>query len=423
MRRWIQYSEDFLEIILNFMVVLCLETAADASFGGMSVPVWKLALPVFLPFFFYALRKWAGKLLLFLILHLAAAALLFTTAGNTPFPLLWKIVFAVIGAAYSLHSVKVRVTGDDIAEGEMPAALAGCLAVASFFICSYMRENTGCERITWLTFVWLTLYLLKNYLGNFQAYIDMNKKTSGVMPEDGIFRAGIITAGGYSCLSVLLLILCAQTPLVGWLSEIAGKSGRLLLRLLFMLVTLFAGGEGETGPVEEEEIAQMTGGPEASIPPAWLQVLDTIVRTAAAIALIAGIIALIVLFARYLIRNFYGRKKEAKEICGEGFLEEEERLGGIKKQREKKLPLIGGTVQQRVRKLFKKTVQEAYSGEPGLHAMTAREIAGLEAEWMTEEWELFSDLYERARYAQGQLTWEDVKAAGKLSREIVHNIK
>lgn len=423
MQRWLKYTEDFQEIILNFLVVLCLFTAADAVMGGVRTPVLLLCLPVCLPFFFYGLRKRAGNLFLFLVLHPAAVVLLLGTAGYAPLPLLWQIVFVLTGAVYSLHSIKIRIMGEDDAEGEMPAALAGCLAAASFFICGYVKEAAGGERIVWICFAWLLLFLLKKYVGNFISYVEMNRRMAGAMPEKSIFSAGMITVGGYSCFSVLLLMLCAQTPLVGWLLQLVGKAGHLLVRLIYWFVMLFAKEEGETGIMEGVGAGQMPVVMQEGETSAWLRVLDTVITTAVSFALIAGALVLLALFLRFLVQRFYDRQKDGKEVTREGFVEEEERLGSEKKRRKKRLPIFGGTMQQRIRRIFKRTVQQSFPGENDLSAMTAREIAGRRPGCSPEEWALLSELYERARYAQDTVTKEDVKAAGKLSGEIVHNIK
>ena len=53
-------------------------------------------------------------------------------------------------------------------------------------------------------------------------------------------------------------------------------------------------------------------------PPVWLEVLEKILTTAAALAMVAGAVALIVLFVRFLIRAFYGREGKKKEFVREG---------------------------------------------------------------------------------------------------------
>lgn len=423
MQRWLENIKDILEIILNFLVVFCLETAADASFGMLQTPIWELCLPVLLPLLFYGFRRWVGNFVLFIILHPIAAALLFAMAGSMPFPVLWKIVFAVIGAAYAFHSIKIRIVQKLDGEGEIPAVLAGCLFTASFFLCSYVHQNAGSERVLWIFFLWLLGYLLKNYLENFLSYVNLSRRTAGAMPEKSIFRAGMTAVCGYSSVSVLLLILCAKTPMMARLSELVGEFGRFLLRGLFWFVMLFAQGEGETGAMEETAVPLAEQMQESPGMPVWLQIFNWIFNWVVTIALIVGAVFLIILLIRWMIRTFYEREKRAREIVGEGYLEEEERLDRTNFKKGKRLPFIGGTTEEKVRRVYKKTVQGACPEESGLEALTVREIAGRRDTECREEWENLSDIYERARYAQEGVTREDLKAAGKLSREILHSIK
>lgn len=192
---------------------------------------------------------------------------------------------------------------------------------------------------------------------------------------------------------------------------------------------------------EREILPPEPGSMESS---AWLLFLDQLLRLTITFALIAALIWAIVLLIRSIIRGFYGRTGEVRELVREGFTEEEQRLSGNPKKREKRLPFWGGTMQQRLRRTFLKTVQESCPKENGLSAMTAREIAALAAERQQkaadtvtdsrqnpagtvtdgqEKWNRLAGLYEKARYTEETINSEDVRTAGKLSREILHNIK
>ena len=104
--------------------------------------------------------------------------------------------------------------------------------------------------------------------------------------------------------------------------------------------------------------------------PVWLQILNWIFNWAVTIALIVGAIFLIILLIRWMIRTFYEREGKAREIVGEGYLEEEERLDRDSFKKEKKLPFIGGTPEEKVRRIYKKTVQGACREESGLETVS-----------------------------------------------------
>lgn len=442
MEQGLKTIRDILDMILNFLLVLCVEVVIGAVAGLDTIPVYLLCLPAAAPFLFYAARKWVGNLPLFLGIHAAVVGLLFYLGGFFPAPILWKIVYTAIGLIYAVYSIYVRVTPNRIVPGKKSVLGAAIVTIATFFFCDYVNSETGCVRVLWILFIWILGYLLEKYLENFLFYVSMNRKSAGVMPEKSIFQSGAAMVGAYSGICVLLLILCSRTPLLSRLSEMVRWIGIRILRLFFGFLSLFGRESGETIQKAEEEVQQMEPMMEMGEigePSVLAEILNQVFITAASLAIIAGIVLFVVWLVRFLIRGFYGRKREKREIVREDFTEEEERLEIFKKQRTVKLPFIGGTPAQRVRRIFKKTVLEVWQKEEednpaAICAKTARELtagpqkrglmAGMEeGQEKPEAWDKLVSLYERARYTAEELTREDVKEAGKLSRQILHTIK
>lgn len=431
MERSLNAIVDVLAICLNFMVILGLEIVADVSFGKEQTPLYALLLPVCLPLAFYAARKWVRNLALFLAVHAAAVWALIYLADLFPFPLLWKIVFGALGVLYAAISFRIRLTQNDDGEEELTAGFMAVMAVGEFFLCSYLGSDNGCAVILWLALLWLPGHWMRAYLRNFLGYMEMNRQSAGAMPEKRIFRGGVTAVGICGGLALALLSLCARTPLVAWMSKLVRKCGFALLRLLFLFLSLFPAGQEEDVPAAEEVVQQeqmMMYLPEAEEAPVWMQILDKVLVTAIAVLLLAGIVALIVLLVRYVIRSFYGREREKREVCQEGFVEEEERLGETGEGFPEKLPALLGTPAQKVRRIFKRTVKSAAKGreDAGIAARTARELAAwcANAEGAPSarinEWEELAALYERARYTEAEVTREDVHKAGRLSHRILH---
>lgn len=442
MEQGLKTIRDILDMILNFLLVLCVEVVIGAVAGLDTIPVYLLCLPAAAPFLFYAARKWVGNLPLFLGIHAAVVGLLFYLGGFFPAPILWKIVYTAIGLIYAVYSIYVRVTPNRIVPGKKSVLGAAIVTIATFFFCDYVNSETGCVRVLWILFIWILGYLLEKYLENFLFYVSMNRKSAGVMPEKSIFQSGAAMVGAYSGICALLLILCSRTPLLSRLSEMVRWIGIRILRLFFGFLSLFGRESGETIQKAEEEVQQMEPMMEMGEigePSVLAEILNQVFITAASLAIIAGIVLFVVWLVRFLIRGFYGRKREKREIVREDFTEEEERLEIFKKQRTVKLPFIGGTPAQRVRRIFKKTVLEVWQKEEednpaAICAKTARELtagpqkrglmAGMEeGQEKPEAWDKLVSLYERARYTAEELTREDVKEAGKLSRQILHTIK
>lgn len=429
MERRLKTTAQMLAIFLNFMLTVGLETLADAAFGGFSAPIYALLIPLAAPLSFYAARRWCNNFFLFMAIHAAVIAALFYLAGFLPVPVLWRVVFTAVGIVYAVVSVRIRLTGREDGEEEMTRGFLAVAATALFFGCSYLGSDAGCARILWLVLLWVPGHWIKDYLENFLYYMKMNRKAAGAMPEQRILHGGMISVAIYSGFCLAVLTLYSKTALVARLSELVRAAGFWLLRLFLRLLLLFSGESEEEAVVSTVEDTGDPGMflPEAEAAPVWIQILDQIVVTAVVVLLIAGLVVLAVMLIRSMIRSFYGREKEKKQIHQEGFVEEEERLEKAKNREAVRVPAIGGTPAQRVRRIFKKTVQEAWQQEGDaaeMNAKTARELAELcsMAEKKGSEWEALTALYERARYTEETVTKEDVRAAGKLSR-LLHMIK
>ena len=86
-----------------------------------------------------------------------------------------------------------------------------------------------------------------------------------------------------------------------------------------------------------------------------------------------------------------------------------------------KLPVLGGTLQQKVRRTFWKAVTAEYEklGEQKPDpSQTARQFAQRFAGEKSAEWNELAALYEKARYADGEVTREDVRQAAALAKRI-----
>ena len=287
--------EDVLEIFLNFLTILCLETALDALVTGTATPVGWLCVPLGAALLFYLVRRAVGNLPLFLLLHAGVVWVLFFAGSKAgPLPVLWQIAFVALGAVYALHSLKVRLTGRRDNEGEIPPSAAAVMAVCACFVCGYMGQEKGAQRIIGLCFLWLCGYFLKKYLGNFQRYVGMSRRGTGAMPEKNIFFAGMRLVLAYIAGSLFLLFLLTRTTLLPRIAQAVGMVVRHLLRLFFgLLIALIGEGQAEGSAAQEQGSAPDFSGifPYAK-PPVWLEVLEKILTAAVALAMAAGAVAL-----------------------------------------------------------------------------------------------------------------------------------
>ena len=479
MERRLSALVDGMKICLNFLAMACLELAVfnvtndltdgylRQSYGTVAQTVttapvfWvQLFLPAVIPFLFYLIRKYSRHLILFLVLHPVVVGTVMFLTNFLPCSIFWKFLYLVVGIAYGVLSARIRlVTRDELethredTEENWPLGAAGVMAFLSFLICSYFGDDAGASGIIWLAFAWMLLNFVVQYLENYLHYVEMSRKTSGSLPEQHIFRAGMTGVGLFTAGSVVLLVVCSKTTLVSKMTQIAKWIGWNLLRAIVWLLTLFEGGEEEELLLEQQMESggnMMEAFGEAAETPWWIEVLEKFAIAVTVILMVALFVLMVYLFVRWLIRQFYGRERKPAEIHAEDFIEEEEPLRREKKRRTAKLPVIGGTAAERIRKIFKKTViaakirpegqnglfrkkkednsyksallygSEAYQEETRFDpaGKTARELSGEQ-----QEWKRLVSLYEKVRYSDSAADMEEAREAGKLSKEILHNIK
>lgn len=464
MERRLETAVDLLETGMNFMLFVGMETVADAAFGGFGTPLYVLFFPLAAPLLFYVLRRRLDSLFPFLFLHLAVPVALGKLGSLCPTPLLWQIAFTAVGAVYAFSSLRIRLTSQEDGEGVLAGGFMAVMAAAAFWALSYLDSKAGCERILWLVLWWLAGYWIRSYLANFLGYMQMNRRASGAMPEDRIFKGGLVLASVYGGFSLIALVLCSRTALMEYLTEGVRRAWRLLAWILSKFFSLFAGGEEEFVEMPEPEIMgeQAMLLPPGQEPPWWMEILEKIVMTALALLMIAAFLAMVFMLIRFVVKSFYGRKRVRREVLQEGYVEEEERLERKKNHTGRGIPAIGGTPGQRVRRIFRKAVWQGVreegkkaskssaansrllmdmaeiqrlaeqeqkgevrkEGAAGLKARTARELALLcagkteEPSKAAKEWEALTALYEKARYTQESITKEDVRRAAHLSTRL-----
>lgn len=408
------------ELLLNFFTVFCLETALDAGFG-LKTPAAFLWLPFFCPVLFWALRCRAKYLWLFLAVHPAAVALLVWAGGFAPVPLLWKAGFGAVGTVYALYSIRLRLSGRT-GEGELPLALAAALTAAAFLVCGYQQKEAGCARILGCFFVWLPLFLLKRYVENYLSYVELGRRSAGVLPDRSIFRTGLAGAGLFAGISALLLALCAATPLSERLTLAAAWLGRGLLWLLAHFLMLFSGGEeGEiSAPQTAGGTPDFSGLGEAQETPFWMEVLQQLLLGAVTLALVAGLFAGAVLLVRWMLRSFYAGANRQVPPESSGGQERLERLERRPRKR-RSLPFLGGTPAERVRRSFARAVEGCVEAGQRDRAMTARQLAAagrqssLSDPSAETDWERLTELYEQARYGREETDRSRAREAGRLA--------
>lgn len=446
---------ELLEIVMNFLAALCVQTALFAAFRPLGEAVgkrelfvrpslWQEAWLAAAPVGFWLVRIYGRKFFLFTALHGAVWAAVILIPGRTPPQ---RMVFGLLAGVYLLNSFYARFSRQEEREGALGPVAAALAAAGSFLACSAAGVEEGCARILKLALVYVFCFFLSTYLENLSQFVRSNRSSNAHIPvERMLAQGGGLTAVCSLCVVALLGVGTNQTLMESLTRAVKGV-GMWLARAFFMaagwLLSLFGGGEQERQEEAGPASPPAWGAAEMVEQPAWLELLlqlvELVILTAAA-ALVCWMLYRLVLAA---VHRFYEGTERKEEAAGQA-VEIREKL---KPQRgRKRRGFLSGlrpeTEDERIRKLFVKTVwaspryrypEGAGAGRRGKNLwladarneLTAGKTAPELAETLTEGEEeerkeafrRLSVLYGQARY-RGGCGAQETKAAAQARAEI-----
>ncbi len=360
---------ELLEIGMNFLVVLCVQTALFAAFrplgnalenGELFVrpslwqEVWLAAAPVG----FWLIRLYGRRFVLFVALHGAVWAAAVLIPGRT---LPQRIVFGLLAGAYLINSFYARFSRQEEGEGALGPVAAVLAGAGGFLACSAAGMEEGCARILNLALIYVFFFFLSTYLENLGQFVRSNRSSNSHIPVKRMLAQGGGLTAVCSIFVVALLGAGTNRPLMEKLTGAAKAFGLWLVRVLLTaagwLMSLFGGTEQEA--VEEAAAVPppSLGAAETAQQPAWLELLLQIMEIlilAATAALLCWLLYRLVLAA---VRRFYEGMDREEEAAGQA-VEIRERLRPKRERRRRGfLPALRpGTEDERIRRLFVKTV-------------------------------------------------------------------
>lgn len=372
--------------------------------GDPGLLMW--ALCSLIPPVFFLFRIKIKNLILFLLVHLCTAALVFALSGQS---IVTRILCLVCAAGYMLQSLTLRLKQDTVyTDGIHLLFGVGLSAGAALF--QYYQGTRGWDNYYNLSLIAvIALYFVISFMGHYLNFLSMNQSSAGFLPALEMFHSGMGLVVIYTVLGIGILILSTQFE---WLAGILRPARDLLLKFLRFLFSLFSSSEEIPDPIVEEAPPPQ-GSAGMPLPPAgepfWLwKVLEVIVMAAFCIAIIIGIIALLrrlfKLIQKYMV--FHYRKRDVD--TGEAFDLREK--CEIEKDTDQKFrnPFSALSYRERIRKLYRKKLAAATA------RMDVQDKEHLEL-YTAREWERklelsgMADLYEQARYSNREITGADVK--------------
>lgn len=367
------------------------------------------------PFAFFLIRCAAARLVPFVLLHLAVAAL--SVLAPVSFPA-GRAVCILCAVGYLLYSHILRLKHDELfSDGMHLPAGVGIAAFSAFFVHYLEIRNWENYHIIALIAA-ISLYFIVYYIEHYLNFLSVNESSAGFLPAAEMFHSGMGLVLAYTLLGAGILVLSSQ---FAWLAGILQPVKALLLRFLRFL---FSGKAEE--PTEKIEIPiieelQQDNTEEMALPetaePFWLWKVLEVIAIAALIVVISAAVVLSLVKLFQLIRqylNLHFRKErgvETGDTCD--FREKCELERNPEKKRQSLFSVL--SPHERIRKLYKKKI---LSSSPGL----SEEDRSRMDIYTAKEWERkletqgMADLYEQARYSNRAVTGADVKRMKEACR-------
>ena len=374
--------------------------------NAAQVLLWCLIMS-FLPFALYFLRQYLTSPAIFMALHIGIVVFLHMVLGGSG---MIRFVSVGMGVVFIANSLYLRLRFDTYEDKALSPVGAVLIAGGCFFLLQYQGQAQWKGLVCFLLIMVLCLYFLVYYIDKYLSFLSVNEGSAGHIPEREIFRSGMKLALGYTLLGALFLFLTAD---VTWLRAVTELLKQVLVAFVSIIIYLFMSMDGN---MEPRQIQGGQGGgplfPNDASESYWLwNALTVIALLAIGIGLTAAAYKGIRSAIRYLRGNWDSDFKEEKPHQETENTDKRERLqtDGFRRRRGRLLPELL-SVNERVRRLYRKQALRLGTDSERLRRITARECAG------ELQMPVMGETYEKARYSGQECTAAELrrmKAEGK----------
>lgn len=419
MIRICEIAENCLAELLNYMVVLGAQLLLLAGFSAGEPMIWRLLLQAGIPLFYYFLREKCNSIPLFFILHiLPVCASYFLPGAGAP----EKIILVLGALAFAVLSLSKRVFSKEKGmEAANPIVVIGLFLVFYLFDMAQMGGNAG-RYFFEMSVFFAVGYFLYYYFNRAGTFLKISNMYIEGVPVKKVLLSAFGMVFGFSAAAFVLINLLTNRA---WLDGITGWIGRFVHKALSALVTYVPETEA---PIEDVLFAKVEYtdfgiSQEAS---EWGMLADIILKAVCGLLFLAFLIFLVVSAVRFIGMAFGIKKKK------ESFRDvtEEDRIEKLGRREKKKSEtrewrIFGGTPEQKIRKLYYKTMLRKHSMLKEEHTKkllktgTARECCQTMFEDEAALPEQFAQIYEKARYSQEGCSAGDVKKMKEYSEGMV----
>jgi hypothetical protein len=363
------------------------------------------------PFVLVLIRRKINRFLPFMGLHLLTGTLFWI---SMPWSGISAVILRIVIIVYLLMSFALRVREGDRLSPPLPPPVAVGITAFALLVQPFITVKPAEDIAYTLSIsIYFLCYFVWIYLVHYLHFLKVNNSSAGYLPAKEIFRSGVGAAGIYAIIGACILML---TGGINWLSNLLRPLGHLMILFLRYVFSLM-GDAGEPAPAEG--VSQPPGNGMPDIEPGtpfWLwEVLGQIVLWALMIATVIFLIKGLVWLIRMLYRRFMSRLRPEQEGTSEG-------IRDIREKCETQRQTVTGTgwwtalrPEERIRRWYKKLL---IAGSKKLPPDPKPEVHTTKDWGRSLQLSGFTDIYEKARYAEHECTTEDIK----IWREIAKNL-
>lgn len=354
-----------------------------------------------LPFVLYLFRRYLQNPALFLAAHGAVLAGVLCLSGPDGAA---HGVRVLLTAGFLCYSLYLRLHGGMWEDRNLHPAFAAVLAGIGLSILQYYGQ-TEWKYLIYAAFVLvLSLYFPVVYIENYLNFLTVNTSSASHIPEREIFGSGIRLTVGYTLAGAFFLMAAAD---IAWFRRVLDL---FLLGLRGILILLFRAAPAGKEPDGSSAAGGSAGGGGGMPMPEgeafWLW--DVVGYAVFGLFLIALCLTLWKTL-RFLFRIMRGRLgmrlPKAEETVYADARDEREKLAPIRRgrRREGRRPGLFPSIEEQIRRLYRRRVAQALPDIAKLKCRTARECA---EELQTPG---LAVVYEKARYSGKPCSRTDLK--------------
>lgn len=371
-------------------------------------------LVLYIPLVLYAfIRKKCAGFFVFMLSH---AAVLFAFFLLLPEGEMQFIVCGCV-AVMAVSSFCLRTASGEVLE-RCPSAASVATFLAVYIIAGYMERSCVMQFSYYEAFLFLILFAIHKNLENTAGFL---KSSEGIAN----LPSGQIKGMNRMLLVLFLLFLTAAMILLQYLPAgylLQGTGGLLLLILrsvVKILIWIFSR-ETRKPDISSSIANEPAVLPEAGGASVLLQILDSLIRVAASLAIVAGAVYLTARIFYELYQRFYEQQKESadeSEFLWKLPLENMK----IKDKRQKNENMKNTGTNHRIRRIYKKSIRRQYGRKTTVPSylapleLEADIAAKKEDQDLAEAVRQRTALYEKARYSQHECEKQELEMMKQMT--------